>query len=160
VLVEAKAHDEELYKETIGKRLKVNRSRDNRRVSKNGKANHDKIGLALAAAREGLEHSTSHKWGISRDNCYQMSNRFAWAWKLTELGLPVVLIYLGFLNANEMADKGKPIFDQDDWERLVKSHSEKLMASEVWGRKWTCNGHPFIALIRSLEWPLEPTLGT
>jgi hypothetical protein len=89
-----------------------------------------------------------------------MSNRFAWAWKLTELGLPVVLIYLGFLNANEMADQGKSIVDQEDWERLVKSHSEKLIASEVWGQQWTCNGYPFIPLIRSVEWPLAPSLET
>ena len=89
-----------------------------------------------------------------------MSNRFAWAWKLTELGIPVVLVYLGFLNANEMGDQGRPIVDQKDWERIVKSHSEKLIASEIWGRRWICNGHPFIPLVRSVDCPLEPNLAT
>ena len=28
-----------------------------------------------------------------------MSNRFAWAWKLADLGVPVVLVYLGFFRA-------------------------------------------------------------
>ena len=37
-----------------------------------------------------------------------MSNRFAWAWKLASSSVPVVLIYLGFLRADEMRDKGKP----------------------------------------------------
>jgi hypothetical protein len=36
---------------------------------------------------------------ISRDNRYQMSNRFAWSWKLASVGVPVVLVYLGFVGA-------------------------------------------------------------
>lgn len=35
-----------------------------------------------------------------------MSNRFAWAWKLATMEVPVVLVYLGFLNATEMGDQG------------------------------------------------------
>lgn len=55
-----------------------------------------------------------------------MSNRFAWSWKLTELGIPVVLIYLGFLRATEMADRGSAIVDEADWRRQVLSHSAAL----------------------------------
>jgi hypothetical protein len=56
-----------------------------------------------------------------------MSNRFAWTWKLTECGIPVVLVYLGFLNASEMADLGEPFSSQDSWEALVMTHSAPLL---------------------------------
>jgi hypothetical protein len=119
LLVEAKAYDEELHREAPGRRLGPNSSVDRR-------ASHEKIGSAIEDARASLERTTSLPWRIARDTHYQMSNRFAWAWKLTELGIPVVLVYLGFLRANEMTDRGKPFTDHSDWERLVKSHSEPL----------------------------------
>lgn len=147
LLVEAKAHDMELVKATAGRELTGNASED-RRLS------HQTIGAAIASARDGLERATSLPCRIARDSHYQMSNRFAWSWKLTDLGIPVVLIYLGFLNAGEMKDKGKPIADPAEWERLVKSHSEPLFPSGIWGRKWSPNGRTFVPLIRSIELPL------
>ncbi len=84
-----------------------------------------------------------------------MSNRFAWAWKLTDLGVPTVLVYLGFLNAGEMSDRGKPIPDATAWETLVKEHSRALFPAEVWNRAWSLKGSPLVPLIRSLEMKLE-----
>jgi hypothetical protein len=85
-----------------------------------------------------------------------MSNRFAWAWKLTDLEIPVVLVYLGFLGASEMRDKkSNPFADAAEWETVVKRHSQALFPAEVWGQRWTFGGHPFIALIRSREVPLN-----
>ena len=81
-----------------------------------------------------------------------MSNRFAWAWKLTDLGVPVVMIYLGFLNADEMGGRGSnPIVDHATWEAMVKTHSRALCPTEVWGRQWPLKGMPLIPLIRSRE---------
>ena len=148
LLVEAKAHDEELNKEIAGRGLTFNASEDRKR-------SHTTISAAIASAVNGLELATSLSCRISRDSHYQMSNRFAWSWKLTELGVPVVLIYLGFLNANEMRDKGMPFADHAAWEGLVKSHSEPLFPPEVWGRQWSCNERPFIPLIRSIEQSLR-----
>jgi hypothetical protein len=74
-------------------------------------------------------------WHVSRDSHYQISNRFAWSWKLTTLGLPVVLIYLGFLGAHEMGDRGQPFMKVSDWEGLVLSHSRRLFPAEVWDRR-------------------------
>jgi len=144
LLVEAKAHEEELNKEAAGKVLTSNSSKDR-------KASHKTIGAAIASARDGLEKATALPWRISRDTHYQMSNRIAWAWKLTELGIPVVLVYLGFLKAGEMADRGRPFADHTDWERLVRAHSEPLFPAEVWGHRWRCNAQPLIPLIRSIE---------
>ena len=50
-------------------------------------------------------------WSLSRDSHYQLANRFAWAWKLADMGLPTILIYLGFLNAAEMKDQGHHFID-------------------------------------------------
>jgi hypothetical protein len=147
LLVEAKAHDEELNNETVGRRLKPNEPKS--RIM-----SHQTIGAAIAQARAGLEEATALPWKISRDSHYQMSNRFAWAWKLTDLGIPVVLIYLGYLKADEMKDRGKPFANYAEWEQLVKSHSEPLFPSQVWDQRWLCNGQPFIPLIRSSEQPL------
>ena len=148
LLVEAKAHDEELRKESIGRPLKEN-------ASEGRKASHKTIAVAIESARKGLEMATVRPWRIGRDTHYQMSNRFAWAWKLTDLGIPVVLVYLGFLNAEEMADQGKPFAHHAEWERLVIAHSEPLFPAAVWEELWMCNGQSFIPLIRSREQPLE-----
>jgi hypothetical protein len=87
LLVEAKAHKAELITEEAGKRFDKYSSA----------ANHDSIAHAIAEANEGLALATKAEWHLSFTRCYQMSNRFAWSWKLCALGYPVVLVYLGFL---------------------------------------------------------------
>src|SRR5207248_2297096 len=49
-----------------------------------------RIGACLDEASIALASETGRPWALSRDHHYQMSNRFAWAWKLTELAVPVV----------------------------------------------------------------------
>jgi hypothetical protein len=80
-----------------------------------------------------------------------MSNRFAWAWKLTNLGLPVVLVYLGFLGAIEMSDEGKPFSNHADWDCLVKSYSERIVPPRAWNSELSLNGEILIPLIRSYK---------
>lgn len=66
LLVEAKAHTKEL-------------SYDGKRTpdTENGRRNRKRIGSAIEEANADLEHVTGESWGISRDACYQLSNRFA-----------------------------------------------------------------------------------
>jgi hypothetical protein len=85
-----------------------------------------------------------------------MSNRFAWSWRLAELGYPVVLVYLGFLNALEMADRGAPLDNHHHWEDLVRKHSENLCPPTIWGHSIEVNGRSIVSLIRSVEQPLPP----
>src|ERR1700687_4537697 len=148
LLIEAKAHDAELINEAVGKRLDEGASQDSA-------ANHAKIADAIRSASDGLHTATAMKWQLSRDSHYQMSNRFAWSWKLTELGFPVILVYLGFLRADEMKDKGKPFADGAAWERIVREHSEPLFPKAVWNQRWTCNGQSFTPLIKAIEQPLS-----
>jgi len=105
VLIEAKAHDQELIKEETG------RKNIEAPVSGSARRNLLRIGWAIRDASVALADETGLAWALSRNWNYQMSNRFAWAWKLADLGIPVVLVYLGFLGANEMSDQGKPLAD-------------------------------------------------
>src|SRR5262245_55935670 len=83
LLIEAKAHDTELRNEERGKPLG---GEDNKGVSLDSRRNHVRIGCCIQEAAIALSQQTGLAWALSRDWCYQMSNRFAWAWKLTELG--------------------------------------------------------------------------
>jgi hypothetical protein len=114
VLVEAKAHDNELNKESAGRKITAKSSEER----KGREASHTTIGEAIHQASIGLTSSTGLEFRISRDSCYQMSNRFAWAWKLAESGIPVVLVYLGFLNADDMVPDGRPFRTPEEWEQL------------------------------------------
>ena len=79
-------------------------------------------------------------WHLSRDTHYQLTNRFAWAWTIAMLGVPVVLIYLGFLQANDMRDEGAPFVSAADWDRLKRIGSDiDLVAVENGGLVLSCS---------------------
>ena len=147
LLVEAKAHAQELRKEESGRVLDVDATDDRR-------ASHVTIGKAIAESAAGLALATGAPCHLSRDLYYQMANRFAWAWKLTELGVPVVLVYLGFLNADEMQDRSAPFASDAEWQQLVQAHSAPLFEVAPWEKVWACHGHSLVPLIRSIELPL------
>lgn len=153
LLIEAKAHDAELRNEERGKPLG---NKDNKGVSIDSRRNHIRIGCCIQEAGLALSEQTNLTWALSRDWCYQMANRFAWAWKLTELGKPVILIYLGFLACEDMQDAAGQslIASRDDWQRMIESHSRPLFPREVWNREWSIHGQSFIPLIRTFNQPL------
>jgi hypothetical protein len=146
LLIEAKAHEGELRKEEAGK--------SEPDASEGSRRNHARIGEAIQEAREGLECASNLSWSISRDSHYQISNRFAWSWRLAELGYSVVLVYLGFLKAQEMADRSAPLRDHCHWEELVRRHSKNLFPPTIWGHSIEVNGRKIVPLIRSVEQPL------
>ncbi len=51
--------------------------------------------------------SWARRYHMPETDRYQLCNRVAWAWKLADLGVPGVLVFLGFLNATEMRDQGQ-----------------------------------------------------
>jgi|JI10StandDraft_1071094.scaffolds.fasta_scaffold239007_2 hypothetical protein len=142
ILVEAKAHDQELIKAKGGKSLDEN-------ASENSQSNHAQIGACIQEASKALSSATGLPWSLSQDTHYQMSNRFAWAWKLTTMEIPVMLVYLGFLNATEMGDQGIPLTSHDRWNELVEAQSRDLFPSSVWGKTWKIENAGLIPLIRS-----------
>lgn len=134
LLVEAKAHHNELKETDAGH---------------GSGGNCDGIRHCVDDANLRLGQATGLRWELSCEHHYQMSNRFTWASKLTEMGIPVILLYLGFLNADDMADRGKPFEAADAWENLVKEHSKPLFPGEIWGKEWTVAGQMFVPLIVS-----------
>ena len=70
MLVEAKAHSKELSES--GKALGAGTNIEN----------HLRIGEAISEVNTDLNRILAG-WNLSRDSHYQLSNRFAWAWKIT-----------------------------------------------------------------------------
>lgn len=91
-------------------------------------------------------------WALSHRDCYQLSNRFAWAWKVASFGIPVVLIYLGFLNAKEMENGNRLVLTSDEqWQRCVRSRSAGIIPPEAWDGKIMVENTPIFPMIRSLD---------
>lgn len=140
VLVEAKAHHGELG---AGGQTTMN------------EANRARIQEAVAEADHALD-ATDGEWALRCDRHYQLANRFTWSGKLASLGVPVVLVYLGFLDAREMAGR-RLLATTADWERAVRDHAEGIVPGRVWGGRIDVAGAPVIPLIRSMHLPLcEP----
>ena len=141
LLIEAKAHSAEL-----SAAVKTPPS------SPNGEKNDCRIRAAISEANDALNRILPG-WRLSCDSHYQISNRFAWAWKLTSLGIPVVLIYLGFIQATEMADRGKPFMDGKSWEETVLKHSRGIAPSPVWDSLVCIDNTSMQCCIRSIHIP-------
>ena len=98
-LVEAKAHENEL--DLAGKRLRPG-------GSARSAENHERIGRAIAEAATALDRIVPGV-RMSRDSHYQIANRVAYSWKLASMGVPVLLVFLGFTEDNGIADVGPPL---------------------------------------------------
>ena len=138
VLVEAKAHCLELSEG--GKEL----------GAKTNLKNHERIRSAICEANTGLNGFLAG-WNLARDSHYQLSNRFAWAWKLAQLGVPVILVYLGFLNAVEMADLGTPFRDARHWNECLLDHAQGIVPEQAWETRLLIGEAPLVPLIRSVD---------
>jgi hypothetical protein len=142
LLIEAKAHFEELNHEEKGKQLDHN-------ASENSKENHKKIGQAIDAANENLKTQVS-EINISRDKCYQLSNRIAHAWWLANQGIPVVLVYLGFLNCKDMDYGNRILFKTDEeWQEYFRNHAQLVGADELIEKWVDCWRSKFMLISRS-----------
>ncbi|MEZ5947603.1 MAG: hypothetical protein R3C04_12275 [Hyphomonas sp.] len=136
ILIEAKAHSRELH-------------RDGKKPG--DPTNHQRIGDAIREASEGLNASCPG-FALSRDSHYQLANRFAWGWKLASMGVPVVLVYLGFLEAEEMqSNTSDPIRDDVHWNVILKDYCAGQVPEDAWDREFDINGTPFFALRRTIR---------
>ena len=117
---------------------------------KTNRKNHERIGDAIGKANTGL-NGVLTGWNLARDSHYQLSNRFAWAWKLAQLGVPVVLVYLGFLNATEMVDQGTPFHDARHWRDCLLGHAQGIVPEQAWETRLLLGKAHLIPLIRSVD---------
>jgi len=145
LLVEVKAHCGELNEESHGKRL------NKKKASEDTIRNHIKIGEAINEAKEAINISFP-KVSISRDNCYQLSNRVAHAWWLACHDIPVVLMYLGFLDAEDMNYGGRVIFrTHEEWETCFLNHSSQVGVDGIVDEWVDCGQSEFKLIVRSIE---------
>ena len=145
LLVEAKAHTGELSDVGTG--------------SKNAR-NVRSIGAAIQEANEALANITGGDWKLSKDHHYQISNRFAWSWKLASLRIPVVLVYLGFLHADEMEEgDNRPFSDQHDWVDAVKTHTHSVVDEACWEARLEVEGTSLRPMMRTVAQPLPCGIG-
>jgi len=131
VLVEAKSHAGELHDDGQTATNTLNRAQ---------------IAQAIRQANDSLG-GAAKGWKLSAAECYQLSNRFAWSWKLASLGVPVVLVYLGFLDAYEM--KAGILTSAEAWAACVRKHAKTVTPGHVWNSVIDVGGTPVVALIRS-----------
>ena len=139
LLVEAKAHAKELDRSST---RASNRSRE-------------QIDAALAEANDGLRRLTGEDWALSADRHYQLANRIAWSWKLAALGMPTVLLYLGFLNAVEMTNRRQMFTTAADWDLCVREYSSGMVPPSGWNTPFNVTGTPLMFLIRACRQPLK-----
>ncbi len=114
-----------------------------------------RIDSAMEEANVGLQELTGGPWALSTRHHYQLSNRFAWSWKLAMLGVPVVLLYLGFLNARDMQNEGNTFQSKNDWRGTLLAYCHGVVDESCWDRILDVSGVPFMPLIGVLEQRLE-----
>lgn len=115
LLVEAKAHKSEFN--NSGKHPTKNKPSDGSII------NHQNIEKCINDACSNLSN-TCTGFNVSIKSHYQLSNRVAFAWKLSQLNVPVVLLYLGFTGDDYFRD-----FFKDD--SIWKDKFDKYIADVV-----------------------------
>jgi hypothetical protein len=138
-LVEAKANGSELS--CNGKKL-------GDKASKRSRENHARIrktlfesSTALAALVPGVR--------ISIDTHYQLANRLAFSWKLSSLGLPVILVYLGFTGDYGIVDAGEPLRDCAHWRDVFLQYCAPVAPAALFDHELAVCGTPLWMLIRA-----------
>lgn len=139
VLVEAKAHTAELS--SAGKP---------RRHAHTGTTaeNHGRIGAAISEASHALRNVDA-RVDLQRDAYYQLSNRIAFAWKLATLGVPTILVYLGFLGDGNVRGPELALKGDGHWQRVFREHSESVWPDSLLEDAIPTAGSPFWVLVRS-----------
>ncbi len=96
--------------------------------------NHRRIGDAISQAKEALS-PFCRRIKISHDSYYQLSNRIAYTWKLASLGIPTVLLYLGFTNDPYWSSKqrGEPFKSDEAWLKEIKRYFAQVKALPLLG---------------------------
>ena len=141
ILLEAKAHHAELSPD--GKARSSG--------SPNSQKNHEQVTAAIAESNTAL-NDVLPGFSISPDSHYQLCNRFAWSWKIASFGIPVILVYLGFLNAGDMEHLGYKPFDTDAaWQTAVRNYAKTTVPETAWEQTLNINGTPITPVIRSMD---------
>jgi hypothetical protein len=113
---------------------------------------HDQIGDAISEARGALSHFCS-SISISRDTHYQLSNRIAYTWKLASMGIPTILLYLGFTNDPAWIRQKDQFKTQHNWMEAIHGYYSEVGADELLAKKKVtlANGVSMHFLVDSID---------
>jgi hypothetical protein len=148
ILVEAKANVPELVGRvgTDGLPAAGGKALDRKASDRSGE-NHTRIGEAIEEVRLSLLPQAP-ALSISRDRHYQLSNRIAFAWRLASLGIPTVLVYLGFTGDEGIRYAGEPFRDGEHWREVLHTHICEVGAEDLLERRVDTGAAPFWILVR------------
>lgn len=141
ILLEAKANKQELSR--AGKRLSKN-------ASVRSNENHAHIRKAISGASRELAKVIP---GVvmSADDHYQVANRIAFTWRLAQLGVPVVLIYMAFTGDEGIRDTAKPLSGSKDWTSHFTDATRDIFPKDAIGKRIDCGLAPFWLLLASRD---------
>lgn len=145
ILVEAKANEPELS--DAGKWVWSPKSKRTA-PSPASLENHAQIENAIEEARLALAAQFPDT-RIGASHSYQLSNRIAFAWKLATLGVPTVLMYLGFTGDNAIANVGRPFASATHWDNHFDAHLRKVAPSLPCEKRIDTEASPFWLMSRS-----------
>lgn len=91
---------------------------------------HDKIGNAISEASGALSHFCE-PIAVSRDHHYQLSNRIAYTWKLASLGIPTILLYLGFTNDPAWISARDHFESTQQWHDAIQGYFAEVGAEDL-----------------------------
>jgi hypothetical protein len=112
--------------------------------------NHKQIESAINEARVGLSTlMPGVTVGIRIEKFYQLANRLTFAWKLASLGVPVVLVYLGFLQDHGINDAGPELQSDQHWNTVFWDHASTVVPRELFERQHVIGGAPLWLFLRS-----------
>lgn len=147
LVVEAKAHENELHRE--GKLLDP-------KASDQSRNNHQRIMACLLESETAL-NKTMAGFCLCQSH-YQLCNRIATTWKVASCGIPVVLLYLGFIGDSGISDVGPPFRNDADWQNFFRSHLSGALPSAFIETECKVDG-TMILIARSLD-VLEPSVSS
>ena len=140
LLVEAKAH-----------RLEIEIERKPEKIALDFGKNFEKKKQNFIHINEDLNKSFPGI-DLSVEKCSQMSHHIAHAWWLASRGIPVVLLYLGFLNADEKKRRSKRNYHSDeDWYQSFFSAAKVIGADKMIDKRIDCGESSFTFITGSLD---------
>ena len=143
LLVEGRVNTGELFYNGI-KKILSNLKTDN------VMANQVSVAKAIKEANTGI-NKTVKGVELSTENCYHLSSRISEAWWLANKGIPVILLYVGFLNYEKLSYKKHKVFTTDaEWQDLFKKHTEKVGVDKLLEKSIDCGAASFTTIVRSI----------
>lgn len=108
------------------------------------RTNQGTIGPALAEATRGLDAVTPG-WNLTRAP-RPLAHQLAWAWKLASLGVPVMVVYVGFLHVSEAETEHAWCPERESWSVDLRSHLTHVVPAGAWGARLPI-GHAWLQLV-------------